>query len=193
LLATAVSLALSACSSTDQVSEGASSPQVSAANPTPSIDPAYLRPAPQPSPAAPGETVYPDFGVRTATPPADSAPRLSQAQAIAIAEASDFKSASLMPGAPTAVLRLYTDHDFPQSKAAAPFPISGARNVGRLAWVLTYANSPVLDLGGPAAAPGETPAPVPSDMPKFTYDFVMAIDANSGEIIGTFQPGRRVQ
>jgi hypothetical protein len=98
-----------------------------------------------------------------------------------------------MPGTPTAALRLYTDYDWPQSNTAPPFPVSGARNVGRLAWILTYANSPVFDTGGPALGPGETRAPDPSPMPKFAYDFVMAIDANSGEIIGAFQPGRRVE
>ena len=165
-------LSLSGCGSShvsETVSAADSVPSVPSSSP--SIPPSKLALAATPSPAAPGEKIYPEFGLRTLPAPADSSPSVTQTQAENVAAASSFGGRGLLTGKPKSELRLLTDGDFPGSSQASRYrklPV----------WVVTYFDSPAVYRGGP----NFTPPPVP-----VTCDFVIMVDAKGGQIAESFQ------
>ena len=120
----------------------------------------------QPSPPAPGEIIYPGFGVRTLPAPADLTPAVTLQDALKNPDVADFQSGGLAPGTPDASLRLFSNGDVPPDSSAPPNPVRL-----RPVWVLTYRNSPA-DYHGPVGFVPPSPRPM--------CDFFIAIDATTG-------------
>lgn len=131
-----------------------------------------------PSPAGPGETIYPGFGLRTSTPPAGTVAPITAQNAIAAAGSSspDLIQSGLMPGTPSVVLQLMTDGDFAPDSSGSVMRTF----VNRLVWVLTYHNSPVKIIGRAYGQPS-------GSLPPQQCDLVVAVDASSGAVLETFQ------
>jgi hypothetical protein len=140
----------------------------------------YGGPAWQPAPAGPGEVVYAGAGIRTVAAPAGAVAAVDAAGAVAAVEAEHFPWTI---GTPDVELRMVTTGDFA--------PGSNAVEATQLAWVVTYANTPIALLGGPYradASSGVYPHVTASAAPSQNdCTFTMIVSAQTGDGVASFQ------
>lgn len=134
--------------------------------------------APQPSgvwrtPDASGQIRYADLDTMPA--PINDRAGVTREQARSIADSLDF--GDLTPGEPRISLRWAT-------RPLAPHQPDGFHH--RLAWIVEYAHSPAMVLGPPDLAPTDRAA----IEAHAVCDFVIAIDAHTGEILASLQSCR---
>lgn len=140
-------------------------------------------PAWQPAPARPGEVVYPGFGVRTMPAPATAAAAVGEVAARSAVANEHFP---WLVGASTVQLREVTTGDFA--------PGSNAPKATRLAWVFTYPDTPMMQMGG-MYKPQASPMPYPQMIAKSASPlpvqsncvFTVIVDATTGDSTDTFQ------
>lgn len=140
------------------------------------VPPEKLGAAWSPAPAQSGETVYAGVGVRSRPAPVDATPGTGLPQVLAGKEVARFRSLGLAVGEPQTALRVLTSGDFsPDDAGRASFRRE------RLAWVLTFADSPA-DLHGPfRGSKGAV------ERPKLSCQLVLALDAADGSALEEFQ------
>jgi hypothetical protein len=128
-----------------------------------------LGPAPSPAPAGPGETVYPQFGMRTTLAPSAS-PAIDRGSVMAVAAVRD--AVAHAAGEPDVELCLVTTGDFGPGQ---PDPVQ------RLGWVLTWHGTAPLYRGLRGPPPPNPPV----------CDYLIVVDANTGEhiLVGQICPG----
>jgi hypothetical protein len=125
------------------------------------------------APAAPGERIYEEFGVRLLPAPQNASPKVTQGQAISISKTSSYDPT----GTPRSELRLYTDGDFPPDPVADPNPQRHYDH--RLVWFITYFDTAPSH---PRSERGQEASPQPENC-----DVDIVVDADTGEFLKNFQ------